>query len=99
MFVTISSTFARAVPARIGRVETGGRNREGTGAGDRIRTRDILLGKQTLCQLSYFRSGGGSPAGPPFRRSLPWIPSRREVLGRISEHGAIVRSLANMVVD
>ena len=28
------------------------------GAGDRIRTGDILLGKQTLCQLSYSRSGG-----------------------------------------
>ncbi len=25
------------------------------GAGDRIRTDDILLGKQTLCQLSYTR--------------------------------------------
>ena len=31
---------------------------EGDGAGDRIRTGDILLGKQTLCQLSYSRSGG-----------------------------------------
>ena len=29
----------------------------GVGAGDGIRTRDILLGKQTLCQLSYSRSG------------------------------------------
>ena len=28
----------------------------GIGAGDGIRTRDILLGKQTLCQLSYSRS-------------------------------------------
>ena len=28
----------------------------GSGAGDGIRTRDILLGKQTLCQLSYSRS-------------------------------------------
>ncbi len=26
------------------------------GAGDGIRTRDILLGKQTLCQLSYSRT-------------------------------------------
>jgi hypothetical protein len=26
-----------------------------TGAGERIRTVDILLGKQTLCQLSYTR--------------------------------------------
>ncbi len=30
------------------------------GAGDGIRTRDILLGKQTLCQLSYSRSGEGT---------------------------------------
>src|SRR4051812_48785133 len=30
---------------------------ERSGAGDGIRTRDILLGKQTLCQLSYSRSG------------------------------------------
>ena len=30
--------------------------REGIGAGDGVRTRDILLGKQTLCQLSYSRS-------------------------------------------
>ena len=29
------------------------------GAGDRIRTGDILLGKQTLCQLSYSRSEQG----------------------------------------
>jgi hypothetical protein len=28
----------------------------GFGAGDGARTRDILLGKQTLCQLSYSRS-------------------------------------------
>ena len=27
-----------------------------SGAGDGIRTRDILLGKQTLCQLSYSRT-------------------------------------------
>src|SRR5688500_2491608 len=32
--------------------------RVSSGAGDGIRTRDILLGKQTLCQLSYSRSGG-----------------------------------------
>ncbi len=49
------------------------------GAGDGIRTHDILLGKQTLCQLSYTRSATidytpthsavkssrGRPAGPP----------------------------------
>ncbi len=28
----------------------------GVGAGDEIRTRDPLLGKQMLCQLSYSRS-------------------------------------------
>ena len=32
------------------------------GAGDRIRTDDILLGKQTLCQLSYTRT---APMVPP----------------------------------
>ncbi len=32
----------------------------GFGAGDGARTRDILLGKQTLCQLSYSRSGEGA---------------------------------------
>ena len=37
------------------------------GAGDGIRTRDILLGKQTLCQLSYSRSGG--PESSARRRS------------------------------
>ncbi len=30
----------------------------GSGAGDGVRTRDIQLGKLTLCQLSYSRSGG-----------------------------------------
>ena len=37
------------------------------GAGDGIRTRDILLGKQTLCQLSYSRPGGRHCSG-----STPW---------------------------
>src|SRR4051794_33267191 len=32
--------------------------RSQVGAGDGVRTRDLLLGKQTLCQLSYSRSGG-----------------------------------------
>jgi hypothetical protein len=38
---------------------------EGTGAGDEARTRDLLLGKQTLYQLSYSRSDrdGTKPAG------------------------------------
>ena len=30
---------------------------QGSGAGDGVRTRDIQLGKLTLCQLSYSRSG------------------------------------------
>jgi predicted nucleic acid-binding protein len=38
------------------------RGRLDRGAGDGIRTRDILLGKQTLCQLSYSRSGDGHAA-------------------------------------
>ena len=38
------------------------------GAGDGIRTRDILLGKQTLCQLSYSRSGGGRILAPRLDR-------------------------------
>ncbi len=34
-----------------------GKNRtKQRGAGDGIRTHDILLGKQTLCQLSYTRT-------------------------------------------
>ena len=37
------------------------------GAGDGSRTRDLLLGKQTLCRLSYSRSGGGDrkPSAAP----------------------------------
>jgi hypothetical protein len=42
-----------------------GRLGGGTGAGDGIRTRDILLGKQTLCQLSYSRSKLCSEAPDP----------------------------------
>src|SRR5512133_3035763 len=45
-------------PGRSARRSTDGRRPCGRGgAGDGIRTRDILLGKQTLCQLSYSRSG------------------------------------------
>ena len=64
---------------------------EGLGAGDGIRTRDILLGKQTLCQLSYSRSGGrhsrsggaalasrgASVAGERRTRESPGIGRRR----------------------
>jgi hypothetical protein len=32
---------------------------EERGAGDGVRTRDIQLGKLTLCQLSYSRPGEG----------------------------------------
>ena len=38
---------------------------DGAGGG---RTGDIPLGKQTLCQLSYSRSGGPDCSGPPSRR-------------------------------
>ena len=37
------------------------------GAGDGARTRDILLGKQTLCQLSYSRSGDAGSLSQPRR--------------------------------
>ena len=39
-----------------------------SGAGDRARTDDILLGQQTLCQLSYTRV---IPAGGPFKDPSP----------------------------
>src|SRR5665647_519314 len=42
------------------------------GAGDRVRTGDILLGKQTLCQLSYSRSEQGQLYQiPRARRTAP----------------------------
>ena len=41
----------------------------GVGAGDGIRTRDILLGKQALCQLSYSRSERSLRVGPASWRS------------------------------
>ena len=52
------------------------------GAGDGIRTRDILLGKQTLCQLSYSRSGGAPNtrfvrAGDYLKGRLPAKPRLR----------------------
>ena len=42
------------------------------GAGDRIRTDDILLGKQTLCQLSYTRIEKmlARPDGPVYRLAV-----------------------------
>ena len=46
----------------------------GTGAGDGTRTRDILLGKQTLCQLSYSRSDHAHGERLPFGRAcLAWL--------------------------
>jgi hypothetical protein len=52
----------RATHARNGILPTfaGG----GVGAGDGTRTRDILLGKQILYQLSYSRPGGRDPQRP-----------------------------------
>jgi hypothetical protein len=46
----------------------------GAGAGDGIRTRDLLLGKQMLCQLRYSRS-----QLPKSIRSRPVAPLRRHV--------------------
>src|SRR6186997_1694151 len=43
----------------------------GVGAGDGARTRDILLGKQTLCQLSYSRSGGHESSATSWRDHRP----------------------------
>ena len=37
----------------------------GLGAGDGTRTRDALLGRQVLYQLSYSRAGGRSRRPPP----------------------------------
>ena len=37
----------------------------GVGGGSRIRTGDILLAKQALCQLSHAPSGGTRPASLP----------------------------------
>jgi hypothetical protein len=49
--------------------------KEGAGAGDGTRTRDILLGKQTLCQLSYSRSQRQDSMGPRGREST-WLGDR-----------------------
>jgi pimeloyl-ACP methyl ester carboxylesterase len=49
----------------------------GVGAGDGIRTRDILLGKQTLCQLSYSRSGERQSIDDPTCRQVVLTPSPR----------------------
>ena len=66
--------------------------REEVGAGDGIRTRDILLGKQTLCQLSYSRSGARgaqadlhSSEGPPEdQRERVELPAKLQPEGRAS---------------
>jgi PBS lyase HEAT-like repeat len=60
------------------------------GAGDGVRTRDIQLGKLTLCQLSYSRSGGrhlsrdGRSPQPDVlaRRRPPVGPTSRTRTGR-----------------
>ena len=43
----------------------------GSGAGEESRTLDLLLGKQTLCQLSYSREGVRIPQGALPRYSAP----------------------------
>ena len=40
------------------------------GAGDEARTRDLLLGKQTLYQLSYSRVGGEDSAWGAWEATL-----------------------------
>ncbi len=72
--LTPSSASTPATPAASTPTPTSGRGSgritrgmtaipQGTGAGDGVRTRDLLLGKQTLCQLSYSRSGGRPTLG------------------------------------
>jgi hypothetical protein len=47
------------------------------GAGDEIRTRDLLLGKQTLYQLSYSRVVGEDSAwGGALRSRMARLPTR-----------------------
>ena len=53
-------------------------SREGGGAGDGARTRDILLGKQTLCQLSYSRSGGNASLAHAARLAQWPVPRRHD---------------------
>ena len=52
-----SASSSTVALRRCGRC-SGNRRSGGVGAGDGVRTRDIQLGKLTLCQLSYSRSGG-----------------------------------------
>ena len=50
----------------------------GAGAEDETRTRDLLLGKETLCQLSYFRARGteyNRPRDACARTNVPSITS------------------------
>ena len=46
------------------------------GAGDGARTRDLLLGRQALCQLSYSRIGAGVGVGG-FEPSTSWSQAKR----------------------
>jgi hypothetical protein len=55
-----SSTASRArSDMQPDRLSVCSRSQVVSGAGDGVRTRDIQLGKLTLCQLSYSRSGDG----------------------------------------
>ena len=57
------------------------------GAGDRIRTGDILLGKQTLCQLSYTRISVVPEYSKPVRGRKPRSRHQHEV----RDHRVVVR--------
>ncbi|MBF8291171.1 MAG: hypothetical protein HW391_2139 [Chloroflexi bacterium] len=60
--------------ARRGARPPGGvRATERSGAGKGSRTLDLLLGKQTLCQLSYSRSGGRHSSLGPGATSFPGL--------------------------
>lgn len=54
---------------------------ESGGAGDGIRTHDILLGKQTLCQLSYTRKGLIASIVAPELVARNWRLAGRELAG------------------
>ena len=56
--------------------------KEGYGAGDGIRTRDINLGKVALYQLSYSRSGGDLIVPPRSAGcQIQWSPTRSGTIG------------------
>jgi hypothetical protein len=64
------------------------------GAGDGIRTRDILLGKQALCQLSYSRSERPDSSAASVRGVLRPVRLARVVRGRVEPRSIKAGSLA-----